>query len=105
MLIPRALSRAGSKAGGSQRLTCRTSRAVLWRRPADQAVLARQACSSSVKEPLMEEVRISVIPGRGEQRPRGSCLCRCSATRFMSVPLEWSPTTEKSAHPKTYEIR
>ena len=40
------LARAGSKAGGSQRLTCRTARAVLWRRPADQAVLARQACSS-----------------------------------------------------------
>jgi hypothetical protein len=40
------LARAGPKAGGSQRLTCRTARAVLWRRPADQAVLARQACSS-----------------------------------------------------------
>jgi hypothetical protein len=40
------LARAGSKAGGSQRLTCRTARAALWRRPADQAVLARQACSS-----------------------------------------------------------
>jgi hypothetical protein len=40
------LARAGSKAGGSQRLTCGTARAVLWRRPADQAVLVRQACSS-----------------------------------------------------------
>jgi hypothetical protein len=26
-----------------------------------------------------------------EQRPRDSCLCRCSAMRFMSVSLGWSP--------------
>jgi hypothetical protein len=26
-----------------------------------------------------------------EQRPRASCLCRCSATRCMSVPLGRSP--------------
>jgi hypothetical protein len=31
-----------------------------------------------------EEVRISVIPV-SEQRPRGPCMCRCSATRFASV--------------------
>jgi hypothetical protein len=40
------LARAGPKAGVGQWLTCRTARAVLWRRPADPAVLARQACSS-----------------------------------------------------------
>jgi hypothetical protein len=32
--------------GATDWLTCRSARAVLWRRPADPAVLARQACSS-----------------------------------------------------------
>jgi hypothetical protein len=33
---------------------------------------------------MAEEVRIATILA-SEQRPRGSCLCRCSATRFTSV--------------------
>jgi hypothetical protein len=33
-----------------------------------------------------------------EQRPRGSCLCRCSATRFVSVPLGWSPPAGRACY-------
>jgi hypothetical protein len=78
------LARAGPKAGGGLWLAYRTARPVLWRRPADPAVLIRQACSS-YKQP-----RRCVFDFNPRRTPDGQLEQLPSwRTRLLAALREW----------------